>query len=290
MKKHNKITKAIIPVAGLGTRFLPATKAQPKEMLPIVDKPIIQYIVEEAVASGIKEIIFVTGRNKRAIEDHFDDARELEVELVEKGKHVLAREIKAISRLARFAYVRQHEPRGDGDAILSAAHLIGDESVAILHGDNIVDAKEPCLKQLMRIFEEYGAPVVALERVQKQDVSKFGIVKGSKVGNNLYNLENVVEKPDPRYAPSQLAVVAKYIVTPKIISLLRTLKPTRGEVRFTDALDRFLQRGGTMYGFVFEGTRYDCGSKEGFLEATVEFGLRHKEVSSYFRRYLRRVI
>ena len=289
-KVRRKVRKAIIPVAGLGTRFLPATKAQPKEMLPVVDKPVIQYIVEEAVASGIEEVIFVTGRNKRAIEDHFDDAAELEHELEERGKRALATEMKRISRLAKFAYVRQREPRGDGDAILSALHLVGDEPVAILHGDNIVDGKEPCLKQLIRVFEEEHSSVVALETVQKKDVSRFGIIKGSRMGNNRYALQEVVEKPSPAKAPSRLAIVAQYVVTPEVLSLVKTTRPVGGELRLADVLDRFLKRGGKMVGVVFEGKRYDCGSKEGFLEATVEFGLRHPETKASFRRYLRSML
>ncbi|OGG41693.1 UTP--glucose-1-phosphate uridylyltransferase [Candidatus Jorgensenbacteria bacterium RIFCSPLOWO2_01_FULL_45_25b] len=281
------ITKAIIPVAGLGTRFLPATKAQPKEMLAIVDKPVIQYLVEEAVASGITDIIFVTGRSKRAIEDHFDYAPELEQVLEEKGKKDLLALVRQISDMARFSYVRQKEPRGDGDAILSALHLVGDEPVAVLFGDDIVDSKEPCLKQLISVFERYGNSVVALDRVGKKDVGKFGVVDAVSLGDGVYEVKDLIEKPKPEEAPSDLAIVGKYIVTPEVLSVLSKIQKPKGEeLRLADALKIVSQKGG-LHGLEFEGTRYDCGSKIGFLKATVEFGLKHKEIQEEFSMYLR---
>ena len=281
------ITKAIIPVAGLGTRFLPATKAQPKEMLAIVDKPVIQYLVEEAVASGITDIIFVTGRSKRAIEDHFDYAPELEQVLEEKGKKDLLALVRQISDMARFSYVRQKEPRGDGDAILSALHLVGDEPVAVLFGDDIVDSKEPCLKQLISVFERYGNSVVALDRVGKKDVGKFGVVDAVSLGDGVYEVKDLIEKPKPEEAPSDLAIVGKYIITPEVLSVLSKIQKPKGEeLRLADALKIVSQKGG-LHGLEFEGTRYDCGSKIGFLKATVEFGLKHKEIQEEFSAYLR---
>ncbi len=207
------VKKAIIPVAGLGTRFLPATKAQPKEMLPIVDKPVVQYLVEEAVASGIKEIIFVTGRSKRAIEDHFDYAPELEAALQQKGKSEMLNEVRRLSKMAKFTYVRQNEPKGDGDALLCAEYLIGDEPIAVLFGDVVVDSDPPCLKQLINVFEKYGDSVVALERVPKNDVSKYGVVLPVKIDGRTVRIKDMVEKPSPEQAPSNLVATGKYIIT-----------------------------------------------------------------------------
>ena len=279
------IKKAIIPVAGMGTRFLPATKAQPKEMLPIVDKPIIQYLVEEAVASGITEIIFVTGRGKRAIEDHFDYAYELEQMLATKGKKELLKTIREISNLASFAYVRQKEPRGDGDALLAAAHLIGDEPCAVLFGDDIVDSTVPCLKQMIPMFEKYNDPVVALEEVKEDETSMYGIVDTTRVGDRMHEIKHIVEKPAPGKAPSRLAIVGKYIITKEVFGELRKLRPKDGEIRLADALKNYLSHN-AVYGYQFKGTRYDCGSKIGFLKAVVDFGLKHEETKSEFKKYL----
>lgn len=279
------IKKAIIPVAGMGTRFLPATKAQPKEMLPIVDKPVIQYLVEEAVAAGITEIIFVTGRGKRAIEDHFDYAHELEQVLATRGKRELLKTIREISDLASFAYVRQKEPLGNGDAILAAAHLVGDEPCAVLFGDDIVDSPVPCLKQMIPVFEKYNDPVIALEEVKQSDVSMYGIVEATKVGDRTYEISRIVEKPEQKKAPSRLAVVGKYIITKEVFSELKKLRPKDGEIGLSDALENYLSHS-AVYGYQFKGTRYDCGSKIGFLKAVVDFGLKHEETKSEFRKYL----
>ena len=281
------IKKAIIPVAGLGTRFLPATKAQPKEMLTIVDKPVIQYLVEEVVASGIKEIIFVTGRSKRAIEDHFDYAPELETKLLSKKKREAFAAVRAISEMAKFAYVRQKEPRGDGDAILCAEHLIGDEPVAVLFGDDIVDSATPCLRQLIGVFDKYNGTVVALEEVPKNEVSKYGIIDGERIEDGVYKIKRLVEKPAAENAPSRLAVVGKYILTPEIIKeLKRVKKPKNEEVRLADALANACGKE-PVFGLRFQGTRYDCGSKLGFLKATVDFALKHNEVRGDFMKFLK---
>jgi len=283
------IKKAILPVAGLGTRFLPATKAQPKEMLAIVDKPVIQYLVEEAVASGITEIIFVTGRGKRAIEDHFDYSAGLEEVLLKAGKADIYKEVRRISNLAKFTYVRQKEPRGDGDALLCAAHLVDGEPVAVLYGDDIIDAKVPALAQMIKVYEKYKGPVVALERVPRSEISKYGAVKATEIEKRIFEIKNLVEKPTIKKAPSNLAVVGKYIITPEVFKELRELNPVRGEIRLADALKNLL-RNRSVYGYEFSGKRYDCGSKIGFLKAVVDFGLKHEEVGPDFKKYLKSVI
>lgn len=281
-----KITKAIIPVAGLGTRFLPATKAQPKEMLPIVDKPVVQYLVEEAAASGITDIIFVTGRDKRTIEDHFDVAPGLERTLEEKGKKESVKLVQGISNLARFAYIRQKYPKGDGDALLTAAHLMENESVAVLFGDDLILGKTPALKQLVAVYEKYGAPVVALAEVQPEVVSSKGIVKATNIGGNVFQIHEIVEKPALDKAPSNLAVVGKYIITSDILEELRNVKIKGGEeLRLAHALDR-AARTGEVYGVKLEGEWLDCGSKIGFLKATVRFGLEHPETKKEFKDFL----
>jgi UTP--glucose-1-phosphate uridylyltransferase len=281
------ITKVIIPVAGLGTRFLPATKAQPKEMLPIIDKPVIQYLVEEAVASGIKDVIFVTGRGKRAIEDHFDYAPELELKLLNGKKEDAFREVRAISEMANFSYVRQKTALGDGDAVLCAANLAGNEPVAVFFGDNIVDSKIPCLKQMMAVFEKYGDPVVALEMVPQDEVSNYGIVDAEKMKDGIYKIKDLIEKPKREEAPSNLAIVAQYIITPDIFGELRKIQPSdQKELRLADALKEILKKR-PIYGLLFEGKRYDCGSKMGFLEATVDFALKHPELKDEFKKYLK---
>jgi len=283
------ITKVIIPVAGLGTRFLPATKAQPKEMLPIIDKPIIQYLVEEAVGSGITDIIFVTGRGKRAIEDHFDFSPELESALLSKNKMDIFKEVRSISRLARFSYVRQNLPQGDGDAILCADHLVSrDEPVGVLFGDDIVDSKRPCLLQMEEVFEKYGDTVLALDTVPRSEVKHYGVVRAIKISNNVYEIKDIVEKPDTKSAPSNLVIVGKYIITPDVFDELRKLKreSKRGEVRMANALKNLLKKR-PVYGLKFEGKRYDCGSKIGFLKATVDFALKHGSVRKEFKKYLK---
>ena len=286
--RHKKIKKVIITVAGFGTRFLPVTKAQPKEMLPLVDKPVIQYLIEEAVASGIKEVIFITGRGKRAIEDHFDNAAELETYLESRGKGELARQIREISSLAHFAFVRQKEPKGAGDAILQARHLIGHEPVAVLYGDDIVDSKVPCLKQLIDVYEKYGTPVLSLERIPREDVWKYGVVDAKKIANRTYKIRHIVEKPSVKDAPSNLMAVGKYIITPEVVDLLTRVKPQPNkELYLTDALEAYLKEGGDMYGYEFTGIKYDCGDKLGFMKAVVHFGLKHPEIGKGFRQHLK---
>jgi len=286
------ITKVIIPVAGLGTRFLPATKAQPKEMLPIIDKPIIQYLVEEAVNSGITDVIFVTGRGKRAIEDHFDFSPELESALLLKNKRDDFKEVRSISKLARFSYVRQNLPQGDGDAILCASHLVSpDEPVGVLFGDDIVDSEVPCLLQMEDVFDKYGDVVLALDTVPKSEVKHYGVVKAVKISKNVYEIKDIVEKPDPKDAPSNLIIVGKYIITPRVFAELRKLKKESkgGEVRLADAL-KSLVKDKPIYGLKFEGKRYDCGSKLGFLKATVDFALKHNSFKKEFKKYLKEVV
>jgi UTP--glucose-1-phosphate uridylyltransferase len=284
------IKKAIIPVAGFGTRFLPATKAQPKEMLTLVDKPVIQYIVEEAVESGIKEIILVTGQNKRAIEDHFDRNFELEYRLRQKKKKEELEEINRISSMAKFYYVRQQTPLGDGHAILQAKNLIGkDESVAVLFGDDIVVGKSPALKQLMDVYEKNNASVIAAERVDKKDVSKYGIIDIKEEKGSTHEVKELVEKPDSKDAPSNIAVIGKYIVTPEVLTALEKVKPDKGgEIRLIDALKAVLAEN-PVYAHEYEGTRYDCGSKLGFLKATIHFGLKHNELKRDFAAYLKSI-
>ncbi|KKU51975.1 MAG: UTP-glucose-1-phosphate uridylyltransferase [Parcubacteria group bacterium GW2011_GWA2_47_10] len=256
-------------------------------MLPIVDKPVIQYLVEEAVASGINEIIFVTGRGKRAIEDHFDNAAELEYFLEKRGKHELAREIRKISSLANFAFVRQKEPRGNGDALLQAFHLIKDEPVAVLFGDDVVYSKTPCLKQLIVAFKKYKAPIFALERVPMEQVYKYGIVNAKKVATRTYRINAVVEKPAVKDAPSDLSIVGKYILTPDVFYELSRLEYKSGkELELTEAFKKMLKHGKKIYGYEFEGTRYDCGDKLGLLKAVVDFGLRHPDVGKGLREHL----
>jgi UTP--glucose-1-phosphate uridylyltransferase len=285
------VKKAILPVGGLGTRFLPATKAQPKEMLPIVDKPVIQHLVEEAARSGIEEVIFVTGSGKRAIEDHFDSAPELEMALERKGKDEELALVQELSQLVTVSYVRQQKPRGDGDAIRSALHLIGDEPVAILFGDDLVFSEMPCVAQMMDVYQAHGTPVMALEHVPKRMVSSYGIVKGTRVGERQMKLKELVEKPDPETAPSRYGVIGKYIATPELLRELRELPyPQKGELRFADAITQHLTDGNDAYGLIFDGERYDCGSKLGFVQATVAYGLQHPEVKRDLKKYLKEVL
>lgn len=284
-----KIKKAILPVAGLGTRFLPATKAQPKEMLPLVDKPVIQFIVEEAVNSGIEEIIFVTGRNKRAIEDHFDHMSELDHMLRRVGKDDIAEEVRSIADLARFTYVRQKEPKGPGDAILAARHLIGDEPFAVLYGDDVVLSEPPFLKQMMRVFEEYGAPVLAMRRVPWREVERWGVVKIKRVSEGVHRVLDLVEKPSRAEAPSNYAIVSKFIVTPDIFPALEKSPLVKGELYLTDALKTVGAAQG-LYGCMVQDKYFDCGSKLGFLQAITEYALEHPEVGKEYRKYLRRLI
>lgn len=287
-----KIRKAIIPVAGLGTRFLPASKAQPKEMLAVVDKPIIQYIVEEAVASGIEEIIFVTAIGKRAIEDHFDRNFELEYRLEQKKKIQILREVAAIGKLAKFAFVRQKKPLGDGHALLSAFPFIEQhEPVAVLFGDDIIDGKKPALKQLIEIYNEYNAPVMALEKVPMKNVPDYGVAGGNKINEHTWKINSFVEKPSVKEAPSNLIHIGRGILTPEIMKTLTKQKPGKGgEIRLADAYITHIEQGKDLYGCVFEGTRYDCGSRLGFLKAQVELGLKHPNVGKDFKKYIKKFV
>ena len=280
------VVKAVIPAAGLGTRFLPATKASPKEMLPLVDKPLIQYVVEEAVASGIRDIIIITGRGKRAIEDHFDVAFELESTLQGQGKHKLLDEVQRIAKLAQFFYVRQREARGLGHAVLQAQGLVGSGPFAVLLGDDIIDHPTPAIQQLITMHEELGVAVIGLERVERSEVSHYGIIKGREVKPGVFHIDDLVEKPAPGQAPSTIAVIGRYVLTPDIFAVLERTEPGRnGEIQLTDAL-RVLAREGRLYGRILGGRRYDAGDKLGFLKATVEFGLKNPELGEAFRRYL----
>ena len=285
-----KVRKAIIPAAGLGTRFLPATKAQPKEMLPIVDKPTIQYIVEEAIESGIEDIIIVTGRGKRAIEDHFDKSYELEEELEKRGKEELLKMVRSVSNLLDIHYIRQKEPKGLGHAIYRAKSFINNEPFAVLLGDDIVDSKVPCLKQLIDVFDEYRTTVLGVQKVPKNDVNKYGIISGKKVDEGVYKVKNMIEKPEIEEAPSDIAILGRYIISPRIFSHLEAVKPGKGgEIQLTDALLSLMHQE-AMYAFEFEGKRYDVGNKIGFLEATVEYALKKEELSAEFLEYLKKVV
>lgn len=284
-----KVRKAIIPAAGLGVRFLPATKAQPKEMLPIVDKPTIQYIVEEAIESGIDEILIITGRNKRAIEDHFDKSLELEVQLREKGKTALLELVQDISQLADLYYIRQKEPLGLGHAIYCARQFIGNEPFAVLLGDDIVRSWVPCLKQLMDLYEEVQSSIIAVMEVPEEDVSKYGILDAAQERSGVYRINDLVEKPQAEKAPSRLAVMGRYIIDPRIFSILAETSPgAGGEIQLTDAL-RVLCREQPMYGLAFQGKRYDVGDKLGYLQATVEFALAQPDLAAGFREYLQSI-
>ena len=266
---QKKVRKAVIPAAGLGTRFLPATKAQPKEMLPIVDKPTLQYIIEEAVASGIEEILIITGRNKKSIEDHFDKSVELELELENKGKKELLEIVQNISNMINIHYIRQKEPRG--------------------LGDDIVDNEVPCLKQLMNVYEEYRTTILGVQTVDDEDTDKYGIIAAKYIEDKVYKVKDLVEKPEPGKAPSNIAILGRYIITPEIFDILETLPLGKnGEVQLTDAL-RMLSKKEAMYAYDFDGVRYDVGDKLGFLKATVDFALKRPNLQNDFIQYLREV-
>lgn len=281
-----KVKKAVIPAAGLGTRFLPATKAQPKEMLPIVDKPTIQYIIEEAVASGIEEILIITGRNKRAIEDHFDKSVELENELEAHGKTDLLNEVRNISKMADIYYIRQKEPRGLGHAINCARTFVGNEPFAVMLGDDVVDSKVPCLKQLINCYDEYKTTIIGVQEVPHEEVYKYGIIKGMYIEDRVYKVKDLIEKPKVEESPSNIAILGRYIISPSIFDILSSTKPGKGgEIQLTDAL-RTLINSEAMYAYNFEGRRYDVGDKLGFLEATVEFALKRDDINKQFMSYL----
>lgn len=285
-----KVRKAVIPAAGLGTRFLPATKAQPKEMLPIVDKPTIQFIIEEAIEAGIEDILIITGKNKRAIEDHFDKSVELELALREKGEAELLKVVEDISNLANIHYIRQKEPRGLGHAIYCARSFIGNEPFAVLLGDDLMTAEVPVIKQMLDIFREKEAPILGVQKVPESSVSSYGIVKYSSQEAGLYRVEDLVEKPDLADAPSNLAILGRYIITPEIFPILEKTKLGRNnEIQLTDALKE-LARLAPMYAYEFVGKRYDVGNKLGFLEATVEFALSRDDLGGEFRNYLKKLL
>ncbi|SDM37513.1 UTP--glucose-1-phosphate uridylyltransferase GalU [Bacillus sp. OK048] len=283
-----KIRKAIIPAAGLGTRFLPATKAQPKEMLPIVDKPTIQYIVEEAVASGIEEIIIIIGRGKRSIEDHFDKSYELEDTLFRKNKLEILAEVQNISNLANIVYVRQKEPLGLGHAILCAKSVIGDEPFAVLLGDDIVMSETPCLKQIIDVFEYYNSSVVAVQTVADHDISKYGIIKpkGTMIESDIFHIDSLVEKPSVEEAPSRYAIMGRYVLNPEIFEILERTPMGRGdELQLTDAINE-LNKQQAVFAYNFTGSRYDVGDKIGFIKATIDFALSREDIRESVWDYL----
>jgi UTP--glucose-1-phosphate uridylyltransferase len=283
-----RLTKAVFPVAGLGSRFLPATKASPKEMLPVVDKPLIQYAVEEAAAAGITDMIFITGRNKRAIEDHFDSAYELESSLERQGKQALLAAVRGVLPAGcRCIYIRQAEPLGLGHAVLCAQPVVNDEPFAVLLADDLIDAQPPALAQMARRFEAEGCSILGVEEIPRSQTGSYGIVSPERGGAELSAVKGIVEKPAPAEAPSTLAVVGRYVLTPAIFGRLAAVKPGRGgEIQLTDAISALLDSERVL-AYRFSGRRYDCGSKLGYLQASVELGTRHAEVGAAFERYLR---
>jgi len=284
-----KIRKAVFPAAGLGTRFLPATKASPKEMLPLVDKPLIQYVVEEAVASGIEAILIVTGRDKNAIEDHFDISFELEHLLRERGKTELLKQVRAVSELARISYVRQREALGLGHAILQGRDFVGNEPFAVMLADDIVDAEIPALKQMLRVYERFDAPVIGTMRVAGEAISRFGVLDAEEIDEGVFRVRDMVEKPPFAEAPSDLAIIGRYILTPDIFpEIERTPRGAGGEIQITDAM-RALLKQRPFYAVRFDGTRHDAGDKLGFLIATVEFALKRPDLAPEFVEYLRKL-
>lgn len=285
-----RVKKAVIPAAGLGTRFLPATKAMPKEMLPIVDKPTIQYIIEEAVASGIEEILIITGRNKKSIEDHFDKAVELELNLEKGGKQDLLDLVNETTNMVNIHYIRQKEPKGLGHAISCAKTFVGNEPFAVMLGDDIVDSEVPCLKQLINAYDEHNATILGVQQVKEENVNKYGIVKGTKLSDKEYKVDDLVEKPKVEDAPSNVAILGRYIITPEIFEILENTKPGKGgEIQLTDALKTLIEKQ-DMYAHIFEGRRHDVGDKLGFLQATVEYALKREDLKEEFKTYLKEVI
>jgi UTP--glucose-1-phosphate uridylyltransferase len=283
----NKIRKAVFPAAGLGTRFLPATKSSPKEMLPLVDKPLIQYAVEESVASGIESILIITGRDKTAIEDHFDISFELEHMLKSRGKHELFAEVRAVSDIAKVSYTRQKEALGLGHAILQAKDFVGNEPFAALLADDIVDAATPALKQMIDVYEKYDAPVIATMQIEGDAISRFGVIDADEVETNVYKIKDMVEKPAFKDAPSDLAIIGRYIFTPDIFEAIEQTTPgSGGEIQITDAMCILLKKR-PMYAVKLEGKRHDAGDKLGFLIATVELALKRDDLGADFRNYLK---
>jgi len=287
-----KIRKAILPVAGFGTRFLPATKAQPKEMLPVVDKPVIQYLVEEAVSAGIEEIIFVTGRGKRAIEDHFDYSFELSKTLVEKNKLSLLKKVQAIEHLAKFSYVRQPIPLGDGHAVRCAAHLVrDDEPVLVMFGDTLYDSEVSPVKQVMDVYERYGDAVIGLSEVEHKDVNQFGVIDGLDLGDGVYEIKKFIEKPPVEEAPSNLVQVGINIITPEIMKILGEMESGKsGEIRLADAYDIMLRQGKVLYGKKLEGEWLDTGNKFNLIKANIKFGLKDEEIGEDLKEFLKMMV
>jgi len=282
-----RVKKAVFPVAGLGTRFLPATKASPKEMLPLIDKPLVQYVVEEAVASGIEQILFITGRGKRTIEDHFDISVELEAHLYDKGKDRELSRVREIAEMVDIFYVRQRQALGLGHAILCARDFIGNEPFAVLLGDDIIDSERPCLRQLLDVFDEQQASVLALEKVPMENISSYGCVRATQVSERVFDVLDMVEKPSRAEAPSDMAIIGRYVLTPRIFGILEQQEPGKGgEIQLTDAI-LTLSREEKVYGCLFEGLRHDCGDKLGFLKATVDMALKRDEFRVEFEAYLR---
>lgn len=286
----SSVRKAVFPAAGLGTRFLPATKAQPKEMLPLVDKPTIQYGVEEALASGVDNMILVTGRGKNAIEDHFDVNIELETFLEARGKIEQLEAIRKVSNLINFAYVRQGEPLGLGHAVLTTRALVGDEPFAVILGDDVIDADPPALRQMVKVFDEVQGPVLAVERVPEDQVSSYGIIDAEPMGDGVYKIRDLVEKPSRQEAPSNLAIIGRYILTPDIFEMLaKTERDKSGEIQLTNGLRALLQRR-PLYACEIKGVRHDTGNKLGFLKAVVHFALKRPDLAGPFREYLGNVL
>lgn len=281
-----KVKKAVFPVAGLGTRFLPATKASPKEMLSLIDKPLVQYVVEEAVAAGIEQILFVTGRNKRSIEDHFDVSFELESILADKGKVTELAQMRKISDLVDIFYVRQKQAMGLGHAVLCARDFVGSEPFAVLLGDDIIDAQTPCLGQLLDVYRKYRGTVLALEKVPLENISSYGCVQANQIYKQVFEVTDLVEKPKPEEAPSDMAIIGRYVLTPDIFPILERQEPGKGgEIQLTDAILQ-LSKDEAIYGCLFEGKRHDCGDKMGFLKATVELALKREEFNGEFWKFL----
>ncbi len=281
------IKKAVFPAAGLGTRFLPATKAQPKEMLSLIDKPLIQYGIEEVARSGIENVIIVTSKGKNSIEDYFDYNRELETFLEEKGNFEALREVQRISDLIKIFYVRQKIPLGLGHAVLMAKEIVGEEPFAVILADDVIDSETPCIKQLIKIFEKFKSSVLALEKVPIEETKSYGIVKGKQISEGLFEIEDMIEKPDPSEAPSDLAIIGRYILTPKIFDALSKTPPgAKGEIQLTDAIKGLLGEE-KVYGYIFEGERYDAGDKFGFIKATIELSLKREDIGDKVKSYIK---
>lgn len=284
------IKKAVFPAAGLGTRFLPATKAQPKEMLPLIDKPLIQYGIEEVVKSGIENVIIVTSKGKNSIEDYFDYNRELEIFLEEKGNFEALREVQRISNLIKIFYVRQKVPMGLGHAVFMSKEIIGAEPFAVVLADDVIDSEIPCIKQLMDVFEKFKSSVIALERVPIEETKSYGIIKGRQISERLFEIEDMVEKPDPSSAPSNLAIIGRYILTPRIFETLEKTSPgAKGEIQLTDAIRALLPKE-KVYGYLFEGKRYDAGDKFGFIKAVIELSLKREDIGEKVKDYIKSLI